>query len=108
MKPLFHALSAGAILATSLMLSGVAQAAPKTVTIEVNGLYCASCPYIAAQAITAVKSTEITDGYYDAGQQMAQYVVTYDDAVTTPDAIAAAPAEYGYDGKIIAKITGDS
>jgi len=96
------------VVATALLATGPANAQERTVRIEVNGLFCASCPYIAAQAITKIKSTKITGGFYDAGKQMAQFVVQYDDTVTTPEAIAAATGKYGYDGKVMKASAGNS
>ena len=98
-----------ALVATSaLLFSGSAFAAQKTVKIEVTGLYCASCPYIAAQAIQSIKSATITDGFYDQKNQMAQFVVQYDDAQTTLDALTKATVEYGYPAKIIPTGNGNS
>jgi len=104
MTPILFALATSA----AILSSAAAFAAEKTARIEVTGLYCASCPYIAAQAITAIKSAKITDGYYDPEKQMAQFVVKYDDAVTTPEALANATVEYGYPAKLIKKIKGES
>ncbi|MBL4642841.1 MAG: hypothetical protein JKY44_04530 [Flavobacteriaceae bacterium] len=83
------------------LASGTASAEQRTTNIEVSGLYCSSCPYIAAGAINAVKSAEITDGSYNQNNQTAQFVVSYDDAITTPNVIAKSTSDYGYEGKVI-------
>jgi len=101
MKQKFRALATGLVMA----LPGALSAAEATTTIEVSGLYCASCPYIAAQAIMAVPSAKITDGYYDPKAQMAQFVVKYDDSVATLKQLVAATSEYGYPAKKIDAIT---
>ena len=90
--------------AFAVVNSGMAWAEEQTLTMEVGGLWCESCPYIAAQAIQSVNSVEIIDGFYDPDLQIAQFVVTYDDVLTNADAIIAAPDEYGYPGKLIEKI----
>jgi mercuric ion binding protein len=90
-----------AVCAITLLAPGALAAAEQTVRIEVTGLFCASCPYIAAQAITAISSAKITDGFYDADRELAQFVVQFDDEVTTLQAIVQATDEYGYPAKIV-------
>ncbi len=48
------------------------------------------CPNIAAQAITDIASAEIVDGFYDPDRQLAQFVIQYDDELTTPEALLGA------------------
>ncbi len=90
-----------AVTLAGLFAAGIAGAAEKTVTIEVSGLFCASCPYIAAQAINDVDSAEITGGFYDAEAQIAQFVITYDDATVSLDALLDATVEYGYPAELV-------
>ncbi|NOX41839.1 MAG: hypothetical protein GXP05_15460 [Alphaproteobacteria bacterium] len=97
MKSLLYA----TVSAIYLLAPGAVFAAEKTVRIEVTGLFCASCPYIAAKAITSVKSAKITDGFYDADRELAQFVVQFDDEVTTVQAIVQSPVEYGYPTTIV-------
>ena len=106
MKQTVYALATGLAIA----LPGAVSAAEATTTIQVSGLWCSSCPYIAAQAILQVPGTEITDGYYDAKAQMAQFVVKYDNSVATLKQLVGATSEYGYPAKRIDAITlsGDS
>lgn len=94
-------------LASALaFLAPIASSAEEqTATIEVSGLYCSSCPYIAAQAIMDVPSADITDGFYDPKAQIAQFVVQYDDAKSTLDQLVAATSEYGYPAREIDAIT---
>ncbi len=91
------------LLAGALILAsgGGLFAGQRTATIEVTGLYCASCPYIAAQAITDVASARIVDGFYDQQAQLARYVVEYDDELTTLDELVAATMQYGYPATLI-------
>ena len=85
----------------ALTMATAAQAAERQAQIEVSELFCPSCPYIAAQAIRDVGSTDIVEVDYDQGAEKAVYLVTYDDAVTSAEAIAAAPGEYGYPGRVL-------
>lgn len=85
----------------AVFLATAAQAAERQARIEVTELFCPSCPYIAAQAIREVESADIVEASYDAAAQMAVFLVSYDDAVTNANAIAAAPAEYGYPGRVL-------
>jgi len=101
MKRRIYALAA--VFAASF--PGLALAAQQSTVIEVSGLYCASCPYIAAQAIMAVPSANIVDGYYDPKAQIAQFVVEYDDASATLVQLISATSDYGYPAHQIDKIT---
>jgi mercuric ion binding protein len=86
---------------TGLLFTTTAFAAEQQTKIEVSGLTCPSCPYIAADAISSIDSVQIVNGSYDATAQTAIFVVSYDDAVTTPKAIADASGEYGYPGVVL-------
>ncbi len=98
MKRISALLLAG-LLATAAATA--ATAAERQVKIEVTGLTCPSCPYIAAQAIEKITSTKIIAGTYDQAGEKAVFIVSYDDAVTNAKAIAAAPDEYGYPGRVL-------
>ncbi len=89
----------------ALALPGLASAGEVTTTLEVSGLWCSACPYIAAQAIQAVASATITDGYYDPQAQIAQFVVSYDDSLATLAQLVAATDEFGYPARQIDAIT---
>lgn len=90
-----------AISLYALLLATAAQAAERQAKIEVTELFCPSCPYIAAQAIRDVESTDILQVDYDQAAEKAVYLVSYDDAVTNAEAVAAAPGEYGYPGRVL-------
>jgi periplasmic mercuric ion binding protein len=102
MKYLLTTVFAGLLSITTVF------AAEQQTKIEVSGLTCPSCPYIAAEAISSIDSVEIIDGAYDAEAQTATFVVSYDDAVTTPEVIADASAEYGYIGIVLDSQASDS
>lgn len=94
MKQLILALAAG-------FVAGTGWAAEQVITVEVTGLTCPSCPYIAADAIKSVDSVEILNVDYRSDEQLARYTVRFDDAVTTADDVATASDSYGYSGKIV-------
>jgi len=96
------------IVVAGLLPTTAALAAEQQTQIKVSGLPCPSCPYIAAQAITSVDSVEIVKGTYDEAAQTAIFVINYDDAITTPKAIADAPDEYGYPGVVLEAQASDS
>lgn len=88
-------------IVSAVLIAGTANAAEQRVRIEVSGLSCPSCPYIAATALRSVDSVNIVETEYDKAAQLAVYLLTYDDAVTTPEAIAGATMEYGYPGRVL-------
>jgi len=89
-----------------LFAASMAQAVERQASIEVSELFCPSCPYIAANAITSIDSVEIIQGDYDQAAEMIIFLVRYDDAITTPEAIAAAPMQYGYPGRVLDNASG--
>lgn len=84
MKPLYALLI---VLATV-----PAQAAPRSITLSVSGMTCAACPITVKKALTKVRG--VTKAEVDLVQQRA--AVTYDDALTNPQALAKAVTEAGY------------
>tara|TARA_R110002124_G_scaffold237353_1_gene402615 strand:+ start:2139 stop:2441 length:303 start_codon:yes stop_codon:yes gene_type:complete len=83
-----------------------AQAAERQARIEVSELFCPSCPYIAANAVKSIDSVEIIQGDYDEDAETIVFLVSYDDAITTPEAIAEAPMQYGYPGRVLDDVSG--
>ncbi len=89
-----------AVLAT-LSLATTAFADEKRTSLEVGGLSCPSCFYIAGDAMLSVESVnilEFTEGE-EAGR--AVYVVSYDDEMATPEQIVEAVEGYGYPATIV-------
>ena len=80
-----------AACAALALLAGAAAAAERTVTLKVQNMSCASCPYIVGRAlegVPGVKSAEVSCERKTA-------VVTYDDVETPLQALVAATAAYG-------------
>jgi mercuric ion binding protein len=84
-------LSALALVA-SVMTASTALAAERTVTFAIDNMTCASCPYIVKTSMAAVPGVEkVTVSF-----QAKTATVTFDDAKTNADTIAAASMNAGY------------
>lgn len=80
------------ILAASLLASTSAFAEERTVTLQVDGMTCASCPYIIKQTLAFI------DGVKDVKVSFAEKTarVTYDDSKTKVADLTLATAEMGF------------
>jgi mercuric ion binding protein len=91
-------LSAAAVSVT--LLAGVAaMAAVRTVTLAVDGMTCASCPYIVRTVLQEVPGVARAEVSY--AEKMA--VVTFDDATTTVAALTQATAGVGFPSRVISE-----
>nr|WP_306264523.1 hypothetical protein [Pararhizobium sp. IMCC3301] len=97
----FYATVLGCFLTT-----GAAWAAEQQTRIEVSELFCPSCPYIAADAVKSIESVKIVEADFDQAAEKIVFLITYDDAVTTPDAIAEASMQFGYPGRVLLPASG--
>lgn len=86
-----------------LLSCGAAFADPQEARIEVSGLFCPSCSYIAGEALEQAASVEVIEQIPDQTGATAVYVVTYDDAATTLEEIVAKPVSFGYDAELVPK-----
>lgn len=84
-------LSALALIA-SVITAPAAFAAERTITFAVDNMTCASCPYIVKTSMAAVPGVTKLAVSFEAKTA----TVTFDDAKTSPDAIAAASMNAGY------------
>ena len=85
-----HVVSAA--LALGLLGTSAAFAAERTVTLAVQNMYCAACPYTvrsSLQAVPGVKAVSVSFKEKTA-------VVTFDDATTNVKALTAATKNAGY------------
>jgi mercuric ion binding protein len=80
----------GSIVALASSVAAVA--AERTVTFAVENMTCASCPFIVRQSMAAVRGVDRVR----VSLEKRTATVTFDDAKTTPDAIAAASAKAGF------------
>lgn len=90
-----------AIFLAAAVVASAANAVERQVRVEIGGLTCPSCPYIAASALRSVESVDIVEAYYDVAAQKAVFLLSYDDDLTTPDIIAGSTMEYGYPGRVL-------
>jgi periplasmic mercuric ion binding protein len=84
-------LSAFALIA-SVMTAPTAFAAERTITFTVDNMTCASCPYIVKSSMAAVPGVAKVAVSFEAKTA----TVTFDDAKTSSNAIAAASMSAGY------------
>ncbi|MBI3402172.1 MAG: mercury resistance system periplasmic binding protein MerP [Acidobacteria bacterium] len=82
-----------------LLLTSPAWAAPKTVTLAVPGMTCATCPITVKKALTKVTGVVKVDVNLD----KLQAVVTFDDAKTTVAALTKATTDAGYPSTVKGK-----
>ena len=81
-----------AVLALGLFGSSAAFAAERTVTLAVQNMYCAACPYTVRSSLQAVPGVEtVSVSFKDKTA-----VVTFDDAKTNVKALTAATTDAGY------------
>ena len=87
------------VVATVLLFSSaLAWAAPKSTTLNVSKMTCATCPITVKQALTKVKG--VTRAVVDFDKKQA--VVTFDDAQTTLAALVKATTDAGYPSTVVA------
>lgn len=79
-------------LVSSVLAAPAAFAGERTVTFAVDNMTCASCPYIVKSSMAAVPGVAKVAVSFQAKTA----TVTFDDAKTSPDAIAAASMHAGY------------
>lgn len=84
------------IALTVSMVTTPVLAAQRTVTFAVENMQCVSCPYIVKTAMAAVSGVTTVTVALEAKTA----TVTFDDAKTSPDAIAAASANAGYPARL--------
>ncbi|MGH8672851.1 MAG: mercury resistance system periplasmic binding protein MerP [Burkholderiales bacterium] len=74
------------------LLAASALAAEKTVTLAVEGMYCAACPFIIKESLSAVPGVEKVEVSFENKTA----VVTFDDAKADVAALIKATTEAGY------------
>ena len=92
----------GAAFATVMLVSPIAMAGEQTVKLSIPGMNCASCPVIVKMSISAVEGVTVVDTVLDDRTA----TVTFDDTVTSVEAITQATAGIGYEASVIEKTSG--
>lgn len=80
------------VVAIGLAIASSASAAERTVTLAVQNMYCAACPYTVRASLKAVPGVERVV----VSLQQKTATVTYDDAETSVKALTAATTSAGY------------
>ena len=84
--------TAAAVVLTLAFAAAPVLAKERRVTFAVDNMTCASCPFIVKQAMRRVEGVkEVTVSF-----EKKTATVVFDDARTTPEAIARASTEQGY------------
>ena len=79
-------------IAISALTSSAAFAAEKTVTLSVNNMYCADCPYIVKKSLESVPGVaRVEVSFKDKAA-----TVTYDDSKADVKALTTATTNAGY------------
>jgi mercuric ion binding protein len=85
------------VLAALMALgAGAAEAAERTAKLAVDRMYCDACPLTVSKAMQGVKGVKSAKVDY----KTKTAVVTFDDAATTVEAIAAASTNAGYPARL--------
>ena len=85
-----------AVIATTLLVVDGAVAAETSVTLNVDNLFCATCPFIVKRTIARVSGVSAVEVSYEKRTA----VVTFDDAKTDVATITAATARVGFPSKV--------
>lgn len=81
-----------AALAGGFLVSSAAYAAEQTVTLAVQNMTCASCPYIVKKTLAAVPGVSKAEVSFEAKSA----TITFDDQKTNVAALAEATTKAGY------------
>ncbi len=86
-----------ALTATYAIIATATFAEERSVNLSVPGMFCASCPFVVQAAIQKV------DGVISVATDVEERtaLVVYDDALASPEAIATASTNAGYEATII-------
>ena len=91
---------AGAAIA-AILFSEAAFAVQRTITLAVEGMFCAACPYIVRQSLAAVPG--VKDIKVSFREKTA--VVTFDDARTDIEALTNSTFETGFPSEALEEST---
>ena len=85
-------LLSSSVLAAVLLASGAAYAGQQTVTLAVENMNCAACPFIVKKSLTAVPGVSRAEVSFEAKSA----TVTFDDQKTNVAALTEATIKAGY------------
>jgi len=85
-----------AVAVALLMLANPAWAGPRTITLTVSNMICATCPIVVKRALTKVEGVSKAVIHVDKKQAL----VTFDDAKTSAAALIKATTNAGFPSAI--------
>ena len=86
-----------AAIAAAILINGHALAAQRSVTLAVDGMTCASCPYIVKQTLAGVPGvSDVTVSF-----KKKTAVVAFDDSKTNTIALTTATTNVGFPSRVI-------
>ncbi len=85
-------------LAMAMLAAGAAGAAERTVTLKIDNLFCASCPYIVKQVLSDVSGVRTVKVSF----KKKTALVTFDDGKASVAALTAATTKLGFPSTLLA------
>ncbi len=85
-------------LAMAVLAAGDALAAERTVTLKIDNLFCASCPYIVKQVLSEVPGVRTVKVSF----KKKTALVTFDDGKASVAALTAATTNVGFPSTLLA------
>ena len=85
-------------LAMAILAAGDALAAERTVTLKIDNLFCASCPYIVKQVLAEVPGVRTVKVSF----KNKTALVTFDDGKASVAALPAATTNVGFPSTLLA------
>ncbi len=86
-----------AAIAAAILINGHAMAAQRSVTLAVDGMTCASCPYIVKQTLAAISGVSTVEVSF----KEKKATVTFDDSKTNVAALTTATRNVGFPSRVI-------
>ena len=92
---------AAAIMTLAVVLSGRAIAAEQSVTLRIENMYCASCPYIVQQTLVSIPGVTHVEITYQRAAAVVMAVVEFEDTQADVTALTAATSSVGFPATVI-------
>ena len=92
---------AAAIMTLAVISTGRAIAAEQSVTLRVENMFCASCPYIVQQTLVGVPGVTRVEISYHQAAAVVLAVVDFEDTEANVTALTAATSSVGFPATVI-------
>jgi mercuric ion binding protein len=86
-------------ISAALLVSSASLAGERTVTLAVDKMNCASCPYIVKRALSRVAGVKHANVSFEEKSA----TVTFDDTVTAVDGLTKATGDAGFPSHLVEK-----